>query len=124
MMLAFIYTKNVNNQKVSFYFALKNKDKVPQRPSCAKEWTAFFQTNHIGHDTCNRTHKQSQREVLVSPVLPDDDDTIINKSELHDLAHQLAGSFWQDKQIFKLFNSSDVEKNAFCMFQNIKSCRI
>jgi len=55
MMLAFIYTKNVNNQKVSFYFALKNKDKVPQRPSCAKEWTAFSKlitlamTHAIGH---------------------------------------------------------------------------
>jgi len=56
----------------------------------------------------------------VSPVLPDDDDTIINKSELHDLAHQLAGSFWQDKQIFKLFNSSDVEYMLSVCFKKLK----
>jgi len=45
----------------------------------------------------------------VSPVLPDDDDNIINESELHNLVSQLAGSSWQDKHISKLFNSSDVE---------------
>jgi len=82
---------------------------VPQRSSCTKEWTTFLKTNCIGCDTQMRTHEQSQRDVVVSPVLPDDDDNIINESELHNLVSQLAGSSWQDKHISKLFNSSDVE---------------
>jgi len=56
----YLHRKYINSQRVSFYFVSKNKDKVPQHPSCSKEWLAFFQTNRIGHDTRKRTHEQFQ----------------------------------------------------------------
>jgi len=112
--------KKCQQSKGVFLFCFEKQRQSASETLLCQRMDSFFQTNHIGHDTCNRTHKQSQREVLVSPVLPDDDDTIINKSELHDLAHQLAGSFWQDKQIFKLFNSSDVEYMLSVCFKKLK----
>jgi len=56
----------------------------------------------------------------VSPVLPDDNDNVIHESELHNLVCQLAGSFWQDKHISKLFNSSDIENTLSVWIKKLK----
>ena len=50
---------------------------------------------------------------MVLPVPPDDDgesdNNLVSDGERHERARQQAGSFWEDKRICKLFNSSDVE---------------
>jgi len=116
----YLHKKYVNDQRISFYFVSKNKDEVPQRPSCTKEWAAFLESNCIGRDTRKRTHEQSQRDAIVSPFLPDDNDSVINESELHNVARQSAGSFWQDKRISKLFNSFDVENTLSIWIKKLK----
>jgi len=47
----------------------------------------------------------------VTPAPPDDGETFIPiHAKLHEISCELSDSFWSDKKIEKLFNSSDVER--------------
>ncbi len=104
------HKRKVNNRTVSFYYISKDKNDVPVRPTDKDEWLKYFNENHIVRSTRKRAYEPSEPIRVETPV-PSDDDEIISPShaELHDKAREKSGSFWKDKKIEKLFNSSDVE---------------
>jgi len=82
---------------------------VPVRPKDQKEWSTYFDENCIVCSTQKRAYEPSQHIRVVTPVPPDDGETISpSHAKLHEMARQLSGSFWKDKKIEKLFNSLDV----------------
>ncbi len=125
----YFHKKYVNNRKVSFYYVAKDVNSVPDRPSDKDEWKAFLQDNRIGRNTRKRAHETSLRVAVVSPVPPDDEDVSLDDEDVspdeeddgeqHDRARQQAGSFWEDKRICKLFNSSDVENTLYSWIKKL-----
>ena len=104
------HKRKVNNRTVSFYYISKDKNDVPVRPTDKDEWLKYFNENHIVRSTRKRAYEPSEPIRVETPV-PSEDDEIISPShaELHDKVREKSGSFWKDKKIEKLFNSSDVE---------------
>ena len=105
----YYHNKYVNDRKVSFYYVSRNNDDSPERPTDRDVWLKYLNENRIVRSTRKRAYEPSQQIRTVTPVPPDDVDTISpSPAELHEKACQLSGSFWKDKKIEKLFNSSDM----------------
>jgi len=108
-------------QKVSFYYVAKNNDDLPLRPKEYDKWSKYFHENRIVYRTRKRAYEPLQCIWEVTPVPPDDDDTIMpSPAELHEKAHQQSGTFWQDKKTQKLFNSADAENSLISWIKRLK----
>ncbi len=94
---------------VSFYYVSKNTNCVPEIPNDVNDWKAFYDSNRIGRNTCKRVHEPSQQIEMVMHNQTDADESELGCNQSHDIACQVAGLFWDDKQYSKLFNSSDVK---------------
>ncbi len=106
----YCHKRKVRKQMVSFYYISKDKKDMPVRPTDPKEWSKYVDNNCIIHSTQKRAYEPLQCIQVVTPVPPDNGETISpSPAELHDKACKKSGSFWKDLKNEKLFNSLDVE---------------